>query len=136
MRNIQLINRDIELLKQQFKVQVAQDYSIVVIEKFPLQPNFNRPYSDILLELPGNFPVNTPKLYIQNICKIKHGSTHGYGFFHSYKNTEAHLWNSGWAWLCFQVTWNPSTDGILSFLKKMENEMKNLKADRDDDFHL
>ena len=64
MKNIALLKRDVELLRQQFKIEVIGDYDEIIIENFPLPENFDRSFDNILLVIPQDFPINYPSIFI------------------------------------------------------------------------
>ena len=130
MRNITILKRDIEILKEGFDVEIIGNFERIIIKQFPLPENFDPRYVDILLVILNNFPLTPPQLFLPKYTKIKFPNSDRWGQFHSFSRKHI-LWQEGWGWMCFSTTWDPNKDGLITFLQKIENPLALVRADRE-----
>lgn len=129
MRNIALLKRDVDLLRQQFEVVVNGNFDEIIIRDFPLPENFDRRLADVLLLIPSNFPLHPPRIFLPRETKIKFPNSIGYGQFHSF-NYDNSFWERGWGYMCFHIRWSPAENpGLIKFLQFMENALSMVYAD-------
>lgn len=118
-----LIN-DLLMLKVGYVVIVHENYKWFIAKDFKLPPGYNYRLTDILVEIPEDYPCSPPGVGISHVYlnpKLR---------FRGRKLSDLHEYTTPgwgeWAWYCFQsIQWDMIRDDLVNFMDIIRTELSN-----------
>ena len=118
--NIPILEEQLSALSCAYPVDVAEDYSHIIVRDFETPPGYNRSTIDVRIGIPEDFPVSPPGLAPHWIC-LPEGLR-----FKGKKPKDYHpgIGPRGWAWWCFErIEWDPCRDDLITLIEILRATM-------------
>jgi hypothetical protein len=124
--------RDLENLSQAFTIWIGDCNDFVVVADLRLPHGFNRPTTDLLIELPPGYPVAPPgvgcHIYVHPNLRL-----HGRGLTDLHSRSTPSFATPGfgpWAWLCYErIEWCPERDDLIKFVEMVRADLSQAKTE-------
>jgi len=120
MNNTILI-KDICKLSESYRVELDDSLSYLIVRNFNLPPGYNCFTTNVLLEIPGDYPESPPgvgdsRVYLQKGL-----------LFHSRRPQDYHEEDGEkWAWWCYsEINWDPCKDDLVTFFELLRAHLTN-----------
>jgi hypothetical protein len=118
--NRNVLESHLALLSYGCRLEVTEDFRIVVAKEVLLPPGWSRPYTDVLIEIPDDYPFAVPgrdsRIYLQMGLKF-HGQTPSDYHEEGYDRP-------GWAWWCYEdISWDPNEDNLIRLLEMLRTDL-------------
>jgi hypothetical protein len=121
-----ILERQLELLAVAYTARLSSDGRYLCIYDFLLPPGYDRPTTEVLIELPSDYPLSPPgvahRIYLPPSLR-----------FQDRRLDDLHPnvtpgWGS-WAWFCYRrIDWDPGRDDLVGFLEMMRADLTNPKT--------
>jgi hypothetical protein len=111
------------MLSVGYLLSVSSDFRWIIVRDFRLPPGFNYFCTDVLVEIPQDYPCSppgvaahvylSPKLRFkgQELQDLHEGTTPGWG---------------DWAWFCYsKIDWDPNRDDLIKFMEMVRADLTN-----------
>ncbi|MGD1020127.1 MAG: E2/UBC family protein [Verrucomicrobiia bacterium] len=131
-QNRSRLERDLLNLSRAFPLQVDDGYAFVLVSGLKLPPGYNRPSTDMLLELPADYPICPPGVggsYVYLPPALR---------FHGRRLDDLHEDHlptfypakvGSWAWFCYEyVAWSPHRDDLIKFVEMVRADLTKPKT--------
>jgi hypothetical protein len=119
--------RDLRDLSRAFTLWVDEDYAFVIVGDLKLPPGYNDSTTNVLVELPGDYPLSPPGVGDHGVFLSPHLRFGGRKLkdLHTYRTPEVRTPGFGpWAWFCYQyVRWSPQRDDLIKFIEMVRADL-------------
>jgi hypothetical protein len=99
----------------------------VIVEGIKLPPGYNQSQTELLIELPGDYPCSPPgvgssHVYVPHGLRYKDKRVRD---IHEYSQPSFRTEGFGpWAWWCYEsITWDPFRDNLIKFVEMVRANM-------------
>ena len=131
-RNMTRLEQDLRSLSRAFRLWIDDDYSFVVAGGVKLPPGYNMSYTNLLLELPADYPVSPPGVGDSAVYLPPTLRLHGRRLkdLHEFRSPEFDTPGFGeWAWWCYEyVDWSPVRDNLIKFVEMVRADLTHAKT--------
>jgi hypothetical protein len=121
-----LLEQQLEVLAVAYTASLSSDGRYLFIYDFLLPPGYDRATTEVLIELPPDYPLSPPgithRIYLPPSLRYR-----------GRRLDDLHLnvtpgWGS-WAWFCYRrIDWDPLRDDLVHFLEMMRADLTNPKT--------
>ena len=120
------LDNDLNMLSLGYSLSISDDLEWVTVHDFKLPPSYNYSYTDILIELPADYPLSPPgvgsHIYTDPDLRFR-----GRKLEDLHENVNPGWGN--WAWLCYEwINWDPNTDDLVKFMEMVRSDLTKLKT--------
>jgi hypothetical protein len=117
-------------LSKYYRLSIDDYYRFVIIHDFNLPPGFNWRTTNVLVELPLDYPQTPPGVGDSRVFVRTGLRFYGHMLADYYESrvrpTYATPGFGPWAWVCYQhVRWNPLRDNLIRFLEMLRADLTN-----------
>ena len=121
MRKDKIIEGYYEIKKAFPDAMLSNTYRLLLIPKFPLPKQFNKPYTPLLIKINPDLDV-PPEVYVDRTLRVN-----GEKSFRLDENiTEIDMLEKGWVKICLKINWSPNFS-LIDFMILVIDCIKNLK---------
>ena len=122
-RNMAILEDHLRMLSVGYPISVSDDYNWLRVNHFLLPPGHDRSRTDILVEVPHDYPLSPPgvraHMYLPRSLR-----------FQGRKLKDLHPWITpgwgDWAQMCFEwIRWNPHRDDLIGFMDMVRLDLTN-----------
>jgi len=119
--NHAILDEHLKALSQNHVLSVSDDARWLVVHEFALPPGYSRASTNILIEIPRDYPLTPPgvacRTYIDPDLRFR-GET-----LRDLYARDVPPWGR-WGWLCYQdIRWNPHRDNLLTFIGMLRTDL-------------
>ena len=121
------LQRDLARLSEHFDLWIDDDYRFVIVRGVRLPPGYNYDETDLLLEIPADYPITPPGIGEDRVYVSPDLRCFGRTL------TDLHPWQTPkyqvpgfgpWAWLCYQaIGWSFLTDDLVKFVEMVRADL-------------
>lgn len=123
-QNMHILTQHLQTLAVAYGLSTSEDYRYVWLSGFRLPPGFNYRATDVLLTLPGDYPLSPPGIGDSRVYVSPHLRFAGRRLQDLHENVTPG-WGD-WAWLCYQrIDWHPWQDDLAKFLEMVRADLTN-----------
>jgi len=117
---------DLRAASRAYPLSVSEDRRWVTVHRFKLPPGYRRSTTDILMEIPRDYPCTPPgvstHIYIDASLRF-----HGRKLRDVYEGVNPGWGN--WAWFCYHsIKWDPRRDDLIRFLEMVRADLTEPKT--------
>ena len=118
--NRKITERHLKDLSCAYRLDVAKNFSFLILREFNLPPGYSLTETDIWLEIPSDYPESPPgvggsRVYVPEGLKFRGRTPEDY---------HRGIGPNGWAWWCYeQIDWAPCHDDLISFFEIVRAHM-------------
>ncbi|OHB65849.1 MAG: hypothetical protein A2V70_16655 [Planctomycetes bacterium RBG_13_63_9] len=99
----------------------------VIVREVTLPPGFNRRSTDVLIELPEDYPMSPPGVAGSRIY-VNAGLTFHRRIPAEYRECSSPTYGTPgfgpWAWICYEhIHWNPVRDNLVRFVEMLRADL-------------
>ena len=117
-----ILGEHLRILSLGYALDISEDYRWILVKGFVLPPGFNVPETEVLLEVPLDYPRSPPGLGSR--VYLPRGLLY-YGRRLSNLHPASPGWGT-WEWMCYQgIAWNPHQDDLAKFLEMVRADLTN-----------
>ncbi len=119
--NAAILAEHLRLLSIAYPVSITDDDAWLIIHGFMLPPGFNCTHSDVLLEVPTDYPLTPPgvaaRLYVRPDLRYQ-----GH-VIKSFYVKDLPRWGK-WGWLCYRgIRWDPCSDNLVTLMEMIRADL-------------
>lgn len=107
-----------------YELAVSDDYQLLEIQDLMLPPGFNWGHTEVLIELPDDYPLSPPGIGKSHVYLLSGLRYRG----RKLRDLHEHVtpgWGD-WAWFCYQsIEWDPHRDDLVTFLEVVRADLTN-----------
>jgi hypothetical protein len=131
-RNTARLEQDLRDLSRALPLLIADDYAYVIACGLKLPPGYNTRCTDMLFELPSDYPlsplgVGDSHVYLPPALRL-----HGRRLedLHEWRRPEFETPGFGkWAWFCYEyIDWSPTRDNLIKFVEMVRADLTRAKT--------
>jgi hypothetical protein len=105
-----------------YSLEVTDDYRFVIVHGFRLPPGFNWSTTDMLVEIPSDYPCSPSGVGCSRIYVPKGIRYWGYRLRDCHEGVTPGWGN--WAWLCYRhIQWDPHSDDLVKFMEMVRADL-------------
>ena len=118
--NIDVLIEDIQRLSMGCRVDAPRDLSYVIVRDVKLGAGWNREATDVLIEIPKDYPLTGPGQPPYGVYLEEGLLRHGGWPEHYHVNGN----RPGWAWWCYEgIRWDPHRDDLITMLEAIRADL-------------
>ena len=120
------LKRELQQLSEHFPLWIDDDYRFVIVQNVKLPPGYNREETELLIELPADYPYSPPGLGSSSIYVLS-------GLFFNGKPLRDYRVlkpkypvpePGSWAWLCYEtLDWCVFTDDLIKLVELIRTDL-------------
>ena len=123
------LQQDLQDLSQYYDLWIDDWYRFVIIRGMNLPPGYNYATTDVLLELPSDYPVSPPGQGKYSVMINVNLRFRGRlpAEYREHRTPEFPTPGFGpWAWICYQqINWDPFYDNLIGFVEMLRADLTN-----------
>lgn len=128
------LGRHLRELSRAFVLWIEEEYEFVVVCGMKLPPGYNRAETQLLIEIPQDYPLSPPgvgadRVYLSPDLRFKRRKLKDL-----HTGTTPSFYTPGfgpWAWFCYErVEWSPSRDGLVTFVEMVRADLTDPRTHR------
>ena len=119
-----MLTRHLRELSLACSIVASRDLSVVIIQDVKLSPGWNRSQTQMLVQIPEDYPLSPPGTagsYIYVEAGLRFGGRRPADY------TEGHRFAGiKWAWWCYEnIGWDPLRDNLVTLLERVRADLSN-----------
>lgn len=121
--NPTILEDHLRALSLSYVLSLSDDARWLVVHEFKLPPGYNKPHTDVLIEIPSDYPL-TP---LGVACRTYVAADLRYRgqVLHCFYLRDVPGWGR-WGWFCYKsIRWDPHVDNLISFLEMLRADLTN-----------
>lgn len=123
-----MLDRHLAELSHHYPVWIDDDDKFVIVE-IGLPPGFDYVWTNLLIEIPPDYPVSPPGIGNYRVFVPPWLTYRGRKLKDIHPNQSPSFETpefGPWAWLCYEdVRWYPSRDDLLTFVEMVRSDLSN-----------
>jgi len=120
-------------LSRDYPLWIDDDYRFVVVEQVKLPAGYNARVTQLLIQLPPDYPVSPPGVGDSRVYVVSHLRFHGRRLQDVHDSMPPSFETPGfgpWAWFCFEwIRWDPHRDNLIRFVEMIKANLTNHPTD-------
>ncbi len=128
---IERLQREVEIIKKSYpKATLDGELRYVVIQDFPLPPGWNREKTELVIEIPGGYPVTAPdNFYVEEGLRLQDTGNPPSGYEETLEKFGKRRAKFSWH---LEGNWRPHTevakgDNLFTFILGVEKRLIKLE---------
>ena len=126
------LERELSDLSRAFPLWIADDFAFVIVSKLRLPAEYNKSCTDLLIELPPDYPVCPPglgnnRVYVDPNLRYRNRILQDL-----HPGNTARFATPGfgpWAWFCYErIEWWPDRDDLITFVEMVRADLSCTKT--------
>ena len=124
-----MLEDHLKVLSMQFPLWVDDNSLFVIVGKLKLPPGYNHTLTQLLIELPDDYPLSPPGIgdclvYVDP--NLRFGMRELRDVHPSHRPTYQTPGFGPWAWWCYEmINWNPNRDNLTTFVAMVRADLTN-----------
>ena len=128
-RHATVLEQHVAALSQAVPIALDQAFRFAIIQRVLLPPKYNRKSTDLLIEIPRDYPLSPPGVGEYRVFVAPNLMFQGRRLRDLHPNTTPRFQTPGygpWAWLCYEhITWEPHRDDLIHLLEMIRADLTN-----------
>ena len=124
-----MLEEHITRLSKLFPLWIGETPQIVVVGGIKLPPGYNRTLTQLLIEIPSDYPLSPPGIGTYRVFVYSNLKYRGLMLRDMHTNRQPDYKTPGfgpWAWWCYEtIKWNPRRDNLTTFVGMVRADLTN-----------
>lgn len=121
--NAAILDEHLLVLSIGYPLSISDDRKWLVVHEFKLPPGYNRTHTDVLVEIPADYPL-TPPGVTSRLC-VAPDLRYREQVIRSYDVKDVPGLGE-WAWLCYRgIRWKPCSDNLVTLMEMLRADLTN-----------
>ena len=128
-----MLDDHLKRLSRAYPLWLDDDYRFVIVEEIKLPPGYNCRATQLLIQLPPDYPVSPPgvgdnRVYVASGLRFRGRTLRD---VHDSIPPSFETPGSGpWAWFCYEwIHWDPLRDSLIRFVEMIKANLTNPPTD-------
>jgi hypothetical protein len=116
-----ILDEHLRLLSIGYPLSISDDKKWLLIHEFKLPPGYNRTHTDVLVEIPADYPLTPPG--VASRAYLAPDLRHEGRVLQCFYVRIVPGWGK-WGWLCYRgINWNPCSDSLVTLMEMFRADL-------------
>jgi hypothetical protein len=124
-----MLDEELQQLSRGFELWIDDDSHFVILGGVKLRPGYNAPETQLLIEIPQDYPVSPPGIGASRVYVPATLNYRGRRLRQVHEQQRPNFETPGfgpWAWWCYcQIAWDPTRDDLTKFVEMVRADLSN-----------